>query len=70
MIILIINKVLWVLFFMSCLTTIRHGYYFTQALVTSTEENPVKYRVSSTSLLFLCVSIAYILSTFFTGITI
>ena len=55
---------------MSSLTVIRHGYYFIQAFLTSTEEQPVKYRVSRTSLLFLCISIAYILSVFFTGITL
>lgn len=55
---------------MSLLTVIRHGYYFIQALFTSSEEQPVKYRVSKTSLLFLCISIAYILSVFFTGIKI
>lgn len=53
---------------MACLTTVRHGYYFIQAFFTSTEEAPVKYRVSKVSLVFLCLSIAYILSVIFTGI--
>ena len=70
MIILLINKVLWVLFFMSCLTTIRHAYYFAQAFLTSTEEQPIKYRLSTTSLFYLGVSLAYILSVIFTGIKI
>jgi hypothetical protein len=68
MLIDIINRILFVLFFMSCLTTIRHAYYFIQAFFTSTEEQPVKYRVSKTSLIFLGVSIAYIISVIFTGI--
>lgn len=68
MLIDIINRILLVLFIMSCLTTIRHAYYFIQAFLTSTEETPIKYRVSKASLLFLCLSIAYILSVIFTGI--
>jgi hypothetical protein len=64
----IVNRILIVLFFMSLLVTIRHAYFFIQALITSTSEEPNKYRLSSTSLFFLCVSIAYILSVIFTGI--
>jgi len=70
MLIDIINRILLVVFFMSCLTTIRHAYYFIQAFFTSTEEQPVKYRVSRSSLIFLGVAIAYIISIFFTGIKI
>lgn len=55
---------------MSGLAILRHGYYFIQAFFTSTEEVPVKYRVSNRSLFFLCLSLAYVLSVFFTGITI
>ena len=70
MIIEILNKIFLVMFFMSCLTTLRHAYYFIQAFFTSTEETPVKYRVSNTSLIFLCISIAYILTAIFSGIKI
>lgn len=70
MIVELLNRVLIILLFMSSLTVIRHGYYFIQAFFTSSEETPVKYRVSKASLFFLCVSIAYILSVFFTGIKI
>jgi hypothetical protein len=66
----IINKILITLFLMACLTTLRHLYYFIQAYLTSTDEVPVKYRVSSISLLFLCISIAFILSSIITGITL
>jgi len=68
MILDILNKILIVLFFMSCLTTIRHAYYFVQAFFTSTDEEPVKYRISNTSLILLCISISYILTVIFTGI--
>ena len=62
------NRILMVLAFMSGLTVLRHLYYFIQAFFTSTDEEPVKYRVSKTSLIFLCVSLSYILSIMFTGI--
>ena len=66
----ILNKILMSIFFMSCLTTIRHSYFFIQAILTSTDEQPVRYRLSTYSLIFLGVSIAYILSTIFTGFII
>jgi len=62
------NKILLLLFFMSCLTTLRHVYYFIQAFLTSTEEDSVKYKISNKALLFLCMSVAYILSVIFTGL--
>jgi len=67
---LLLNKLLMMLFFISLLNTLRHGYYFIQALVTSTEEQPIKYVVSKKSLLLLGLSIAYMLTTIFTGIKI
>jgi hypothetical protein len=70
MLIVILNKIFLILFFMSCLNIIRHGYYFLQAGLTSTEEEPKKYRISNVSLYLLSVSIAYILSVIFTGIII
>lgn len=70
MIELLLNKVLMVLFFMSLLNTIRHAYYFIQAIVTSTEEQPIKYVISKNSLILLGLSISYVLSVIFTGIKI
>jgi len=70
MLLTIINKVLVVLFFLACLTALRHGYYIIQASLTSTEENPRKYVLSKKTLLLLGLSVAYILSTIFTGIQI
>jgi hypothetical protein len=66
----IANKILIVMFLLSCLTTLRHAYYFAQAFLTSTQEQPIKYRLSNTSLFYLGVSIAYILSVIITGIKI
>jgi hypothetical protein len=66
----IINKLLMVVFFVSILNFTRHAYYFIQAMVASTEEIPVKYRITDKSLVLLGISIAYVLSTIFTGITL
>jgi hypothetical protein len=73
MLIEILNKVFTVIFFMACLTTFRHGYYFIQAYLLSKGEEleqPVKYKLTKTSLLYLGISIAYILTVIFTGIKI
>lgn len=70
MIEILLNKLFIVLFFVSLLNTARHAYYFIQAIVTSTEEQPIKYVISKTSLTLLGLSIAYILSSIFTGIEI
>jgi hypothetical protein len=66
----ILNKLLLVLFFVSLLNTIRHTYYFIQATVSSSEEQPIKYVISKSDLTMLGISIAYILSVIFTGIKI
>jgi hypothetical protein len=70
MIEILLNKLFIVLFFVSLLNTLRHTYYFIQAIVTSTEEQPIKYVIPKTSLILLGLSIAYILSSIFTGIEI
>lgn len=70
MLIDMLNKILLILLFMSCLNVIRHGYYFTQAWVKSSTENPKKYLVENGSLWVLSMSIAYILMNIVTGIYI
>lgn len=66
----LLNKLLMFLFFVSLLNSIRHAYYFIQAIVSSTEERQLKYVISKTSLTLLGLSIGYILSVIFTGIKI
>lgn len=66
----ITNKILMILFFMSSLNTTRHMYYFIQTWFTSTQEQPLKYKVTTKSLMLLGISIAYILASIFTGIKI
>lgn len=70
MLIDILNKILLTLFIMACLNTFRHGYYFLQAVLTSTDEEPKKYKIPNVSLYLLGISIAYILSSIITGIII
>ena len=66
----IINKILLSVFFLSCLNTIRHTYYFIQTWFTSTPEEPIKYRISNSALFILGLSVAFILTSIFTGIKI
>ena len=67
---ILLNKLFIVLFFVSLLNALRHAYYFIQAIVSSTEEQSIKYVIPKTSLTLLGLSIAYILSSIFTGIEI
>jgi hypothetical protein len=67
---IIINKVLFMVLIMSCLNIARHTYYFIQAWVKSNSENPEKYIVNNKSLWILSVSIAYVLTTMFFGVSI
>ena len=58
----IADKLMLMLFMLSLLNSIRHGYYFAQAIVKSTEESPIKYRLTDSSLTMLGVSISYIIT--------
>lgn len=66
----ILNKIFVTLFFMSALNSARHAYYFIQTWFNSTEETPLKYKVSHKSLILLGMSLAYLLASIFTGIKI
>jgi len=68
MIIFLINKILIVLYLLSCLTTLRHMYYFIQAYIKTTPENQIQYKISKNALLFLAISISYIVSGLFLNI--
>lgn len=50
-------------FFMSLLNVVRHGYYLVQAWIASTEEQPIKYRMENKSLWILSFSLAYVITT-------
>ena len=70
MILTLVNKFLVVLYLMSFLTLVRHGYYFLQAYFKSTEEEPAKYKITNRDLTILCIALGYLLSAIFVGITI
>lgn len=65
-----LNKLLMILFFLSCLNTVRHIYYFIQSFIISTDENVVRYRLDKKSLFLLGVSISYILTVALKGINL
>lgn len=69
----IINKILIMLFFISALNVGRHIYYFIQTymkMFDNTEESAFKYILKPKSLFLLCISLAYLLTSIFTGIKI
>jgi len=70
MFVILINKILILLFFLSLLNILRHSYYFIQAWITSESDKPKKYMLSSVSLYIVALSIAYILMSIFYGITL
>jgi hypothetical protein len=67
---LFLNKVLVVLFFLACLNTFRHAYYLIGTSLKSTSDDPRTYVLSDKALIFLGLSIGYILSGVITGIQI
>lgn len=68
MLLQILNKVLVMLFFLSTTNIVRHIYFFIQTLMSSTEENQLKYKLKDKSLFLLAASIAFVLMSIFTGI--
>lgn len=68
MIEVILNKGLFVIFFLSILNVIRHGWKIFMLLRNS--DLPNKYELTKTELVFLGLSISYLISTIFTGIEI
>jgi len=63
MLITYLNKILLTLFILGCLNIIRHLYYFIQTWVKVDEDNNVKYKLNSKSLILLGLSISYVIAT-------
>jgi hypothetical protein len=61
----LIDKLLFVGFFMAVLVIIRNAFLFGRHL---TNPEPQRYTISSKSLLYLGISVALVLSTLFKGI--
>lgn len=70
MIVDVINKIILLIFILSTLNVFRHSFYFAQAWLTSTIEEPKKYIISKNSLLLLGLSISYIITNFILGFSI
>lgn len=64
MLIDIVNKILILLFVLGGLNILRHIYFVIQASFLKN-----KYRLSSRALLLLGISLAYVITSLFTGIT-
>lgn len=64
----LINKVLFILFFLSFLNVIRHGWKIFMQLRDT--DLPNKYELTKSELIFLGLSVAYLLTTIFTTIEI
>jgi hypothetical protein len=65
MLILLLNKILYVLFFVSVLNIIRRGYFLIQSFITDE-----KYKLNNMDLILLGISLAFSIACIFTGITI
>lgn len=70
MLIEILNKLSYILFFLSILNVVRTSFFLIGSFVKSEEAQPEKFRLTRTSLVLLGLSIAYIITVFFTGIKI
>lgn len=70
MTLILINKVLIILYILSCLNVVRHLYYLIQTTMMTKNESSQKYRLSNKSLLILGISLAYLISIIFIGIKI
>ena len=64
----LLNKGLFIIFFLSIFNILRHGWKIFMTLRDS--DVPNKYELTKTELIFLGISIAYLFSTIFTGIKI
>jgi hypothetical protein len=70
MIIDILNKILYIILFLSILNIIRTIFFLIGSFIKSNDERPEKFKLSRLSLILLGLSISYIITTFFTGIQI
>jgi len=64
----LLNKVLFIIFFLSILNVLRHGWKIFMRL--RDEKVPNKYELAKVELVLLGLSVAYLISTIFIGIKI
>jgi preprotein translocase subunit Sec61beta len=65
MLTLLINKILYIAFFISFIVIIRHGYLFSVNLMS---DEPKKYRLPNRELIYVCISLAVLLASILKGI--
>jgi hypothetical protein len=65
----VFNRVLVMIFVLSTLNVIRHLFFLIGSFIKSDDELPQKFRLSQMQLLLLGVSVSYVITTLFTGIT-
>jgi|688.fasta_scaffold15351_5 hypothetical protein len=64
----LLNKILFLFFFLACFNILKHIW---KVFIKLREEDvPNKYELPKNELILLGISIAYLLTTIFTGITI
>ena len=63
----IVNKLLYIIYFLSLLNIIKHLFLFIQHI---SKAEIKKYQINKTSVLFLGLSISYLLMSIINGITI
>jgi len=61
----LLNKLLYMCFFISILNTLRHGFYFFRILFSSNSESDRTYILPNYKLILLGISMAYILCCLF-----
>jgi hypothetical protein len=69
---IILERLFWVIFILSTLNIIRHGYYSIQSIINSADgSTPAdKYRLSFRSLLLLGLSMGYFIMSLIKGINL
>ena len=68
MIEILLNKVLFVLFFLSILNVLKHGFEIIRRVIQ--QDIPEKYVLDKTQLVLLGLSISFIITSVFTGVEI
>jgi hypothetical protein len=64
---LILNKLLYVIFFLSCFVIFRHGFIFISNFI---KPEPVKLKYTSKDLVYIAISLSIIITSLIKGIGI
>lgn len=63
-----LNKVYSLIFVLSVLNIVMNSYKFLRAWVASDSEETVPYKITNKSVLFIGLSLSYLIASLFTGI--